>query len=72
MLELEPMCIELELELELEHEEIILDWGDSEKRHSPRFGEPRNGAKRAAVPRARQRSAATVVGHHGHSTAPRR
>ena len=30
------------------------------------------GAKRAAVPRARQRSAAPAVGHHGHSTAPSR
>ena len=35
-------------------------------------GEPRNEKWRAAVPRTRQRSAAPVVGHHGHSTAPSR
>ena len=58
--------------LRLLHATSLYDWSDSEKRHSLKYGEPRNGAKRAAVPRARQRSAAPVVGHHGHSTAPRR
>ena len=44
-----------------------LDSGLSDRRQ---FRELRNGAKRAAVPRGRRRSAAPVVGHHGHSTAP--
>ena len=45
---------------------------DSERGQRRQFGELRNGAKRAAVPRGRRRSAAPVVGHHGHSTAPSR
>ena len=48
------------------------DWADSETEDSLADGELRNGAKRAAVPRGRRRSAAPVVGHHGHSTAPPR
>ena len=48
------------------------DWADSEMSDRRKFGELRNGAKHAAVPRGRQRSAALVMGHHGHSTAPSR
>ena len=50
----------------------IHDWPDSEMSDRRKFAELRNGAKRAAVPRGRRRSAAPVVGHHGHSTAPPR
>ena len=48
------------------------DWLDSEISDRRKFAELRNGAKHAVVPRGRQRSAAPVVGHHGHSTAPSR
>ena len=51
---------------------IVHDWGDSGFRNRRKLGAQRNGAKRAEVPRGRRRSAAPVVGHHGHSTAPPR